>query len=52
MHVALRVFPAGSVAADGGPGKFKIQGNCKGKITSNGNGNGNGNGLKRQVNGL
>jgi hypothetical protein len=37
MHVALRVFPAGSVAADGGPGKAK--GNCK--ITSNSNSNSN-----------
>jgi hypothetical protein len=31
------VSPAGSVAADGGPGKTE----SKGKITSNGNGNGN-----------
>jgi hypothetical protein len=36
MCVALRVFPAVSAAADGGPGKAKSD--SKGKITSSGNG--------------
>jgi hypothetical protein len=38
MHVALRVFPAVSAAADGAPGKSKAE--SKSKIASNGNGNG------------